>query len=180
MKIAIVGKSCSGKDRLASLLQDHGFKKAVFHTSRPPRHYEADGVHYKFLDEGRFRNMIDSNEMIECRSFNDWHYGLSYEEYQNSEVLIITPSGFRDILKKESRDNLLVVYVDTNSRERIKRSVNRGDDSAEILRRYLADEEDFQDFKDWDYRITFEEDPSYNKFLKFFTKIYAPSRNSLA
>jgi guanylate kinase len=124
--------------------------------------------------------MIDSNEMIECRSFNDWHYGLSYEEYQNSEVLIITPSGFRDILKKESRDNLLVVYVDTNSRERIKRSVNRGDDSAEILRRYLADEEDFQDFKDWDYRITFEEDPSYNKFLKFFTKIYAPSRNSLA
>lgn len=171
MKLAIIGKSCSGKDRLASLLQDQGLKKAVFHTSRPPRHYEADGVHYKFLDEGRFRNMVDSNEMIECRSFNGWYYGLSYEEYHNSSVLVITPSGLKNIVAKESQDNLLVVYVDTDSQERITRSVNRGDDSSEIIRRYLADEIDFQDFVDWDYRIDFHSDPSYSKFLRFLSKI---------
>ncbi len=173
MKIVLIGKSCSGKTQFSLLLKERGLKVAVTCTSRPMRPGEIDGVHYHFLDENTFLRELSDDQFVEHDVFNGWYYGLPKSEYRNSDILIVTPRGLQALIDSFGRENLLVVYLDTETAVRLDRAAKRGDDPKEVLRRYGTDEKDFRDFifrQDWDIRIDQKRENSFQFFIDVFSQ----------
>jgi guanylate kinase len=150
--IVLVGKTCSGKNTLAEMIEKTGrARRAVYTTTRNARIGEANGVDYFFVTESEFMSM--KGEMVDCDIFNNWHYGITRREYQSSGMMILTPRGLERFTKSVDRKSLFVIYIDTPIGERYSRIMKRGDDPHESFRRFVADEQDFENFRDWDLSI---------------------------
>jgi guanylate kinase len=170
MRIILIGKSCSGKSTISKILQEKGLtRSAVTTTSREPRSYEVEGVDYYFVSEEEFEKQIDKNNMLEYDVFNDWYYGITKEEFNQTNLSIVTPRGLQKYRRLVGRDNLFVVYVDTPLEVRYERIQKRGDDPKESLRRFVADEKDFEGFKDWDFSVDGSEE-SYEELIKIIVR----------
>lgn len=153
MKIILVGKAASGKDFLKSKMERKGFTTGVSHTTRPAREGEVDGVDYHFVDEFTFIEMIGREEFIEYMDFNGWFYGQTEEDFNASDVMIMSKDGL-DMLPKVYRDQCIVIYLDVPMDERLKRLSSRDDKNDSIERRVTTDEEQFHEFTDYEIRIT--------------------------
>ena len=149
-KIILVGKGGSGKDFLRKKFESRGFKYCVSYTSRPKRINEKDGVDYKFVSEDFLNNNV--HKFYEIADFNGWKYGRTIEDFEKSSLLIMTPSGIKNI-KPEHRKKCLIIFLDVNEDVLRERLMERKDaDDAE--RRLIADDLDFINFTDYDIRIT--------------------------
>jgi guanylate kinase len=155
-RIILVGKGGSGKDHLRKILEDEGLNYCISHTTRPIRESEQEGKDYFFVSEPVFLGMIEDDYLYENVVFNTWYYGTSKEEFKKKDLLIMTPKGI-SALAKEDRESSMVIYIDIDEETRRKRISTRKDaDQAE--RRLKADFLDFENFTDFDLRIT---DPSF-------------------
>ncbi len=153
-RVIITGKACSGKDFLKNKFIKKGFLNSVSHTTRPMRENEIDGKDYHFVKSEEFLEMVDNNLLREHNVFTElnWYYGVTNESFNNATVFIMTPSGINK-LTKEERDNSFVIYLDVPVEVRRERILKRTDiDDPE--RRLAADEKDFENFSDYDMRVT--------------------------
>jgi guanylate kinase len=166
-KIILLGKSGSGKDFLMRKLVEKGLKSGVKMTTRPKRRNEIDGVTYDFINESIFNDKIINNEFLIYQSFNVtpedrepevWYYGLTKEEFEESQIFIMTPGEFENI-SDEIREECFVIYLDISRDVRESRLYRREDKNDSIKRRLDSDEIDFKNFTNYDLRIT---DPDFN------------------
>ena len=153
MKLILVGKAAAGKDHLKTRLSSKGFKAGVSHTTRTPRENEVDGKDYYFISVDKFEAMIASGAFIEYMKFNGWYYGQTEEDFNQSDVMIMSKDGL-DILPKKYRDQCMVIYLDVPMDERLKRLSSRNDKNDSIERRVSTDEAQFSAFTDYEIRIT--------------------------
>lgn len=153
MKIILVGKAASGKDFLKSKMERKGFRTGVSHTTRPARPGEVDGVDYHFIDDVKFIEMIGQEQFIEYMEFNGWFYGQTEEDFNASDIMIMSKDGL-DMLPKVYRDQCIVIYLDVPMTERLKRLSSRDDKNDSIERRITTDEAQFRGFTDYEIRIT--------------------------
>jgi guanylate kinase len=150
--IAICGKSASGKDTLlrCTIMNYMWLHKIINCTTRPPRENEVDGKNYHFLslEEFAHKDAIEG-KMIEVTKFREWYYGTSVEDLSLDTINIgvFNPAGIYALMQREDVD-LYVVQVVASDKTRLLRSLTREDnpDVDEIVRRYLADKEDFEVF----------------------------------
>lgn len=150
--IAICGKSASGKDTLLrTIMTDYSWLHRIINcTTRPPRENEVDGKNYHFLSLEEFarKDMIEE-KMIEITKFREWYYGTSVEDLSLDEINIgvFNPAGIYALMQQEDVD-LYIVQIVASDKTRLLRSLTREDnpDVDEIVRRYLADKEDFEVF----------------------------------
>jgi len=165
-KLILLGKSGSGKDYLMRKLVDKGLKAALKWTTRPARKNETQGITYNFVENDYFLKSINENKFLnyqkytvtpEGKSEETWYYGITNEEFESSQVFIMTPAEFSAIDKKW-RKELFVVYLDIPRDVRESRLFKRNDKNDSIKRRMDADDVDFENFRDWDLRIT---DPDF-------------------
>jgi guanylate kinase len=165
-KLIILGKSGSGKDYLMRKLIEEGLKGCLKMTTRPMRVNESQNVTYNFVDFEIFREKINSDELICYQKFEVtpldkspeiWYYGITKEEFNNSQVFIMTPGDLSQI-DPETRKRCFVVYLDIDRKIRENRITKRNDNNDSILRRLDADEIDFQNFRDYDLKLT---DPEF-------------------
>ncbi len=147
-RVIIIGKGGSGKDYLRKKLVHDGFKYCVSHTSRPIREGEIEGEDYYFVTEKYFHTV----PFYETVVFNTWHYGTSIDEFKNSNLFIMTPSGLSK-MSPEDRKQSYVIYIDINENTRRERLSGRRD-ADDVERRLRADELDFENFYDFDHIIT--------------------------
>ena len=147
-RIVIIGKGGSGKDYLRKKLVQDGFRYCVSHTSRPIREGEIDGEDYYFVSEEYFYLVHFYEEVV----FNTWHYGTSIEEFNNSDLFIMTPSGLSK-MSPSDRKQSYVIYIDIDEDIRKERLSGRRD-ADDVERRLRADEMDFENFYDFDHIIT--------------------------
>jgi len=156
-RIILVGKAGSGKDHARQQMENYGFKYCVSHTTRPPRDGEVNGIDYHFISlDSAIHNFIEKKLLYEYVMFNGWFYGTSIEEFEKSNLFIMTPGGIGK-LKTEDRKESFIVYIDIPFEVRRERLLKRKD--ADIVDRRLAsDENDFENFTDFDHRIT---DPNF-------------------
>lgn len=166
-KCILIGPSGSGKDFLMRKLVEKGLKPGIKHTTRPPRLRELNGVNYNFVTEESFISIIEKSEFLCHQKFEVtpkdsdkkiWYYGTTYEEFNNSQVFIMTPGEFQNI-SPEQRKSCFVVYLDIPRSIRESRLFKRHDRNDSIKRRLDADNIDFKSFNDYDLRIT---DPDFN------------------
>lgn len=156
--VAICGKSAAGKDTLLKefLKLDKSIHEIVSCTTRPPREGEIHGINYFFLSNQEFADKIENGEMLEATVFRDWCYGTSLDslDIENINVGVFNLDGI-DILLENPKVDLYIVEVYAPDKLRLLRSLNResNPDVKEIIRRYEADEKDFEGFDYAHYRV---------------------------
>lgn len=148
--IALCGKSGAGKDSLMmaifSRLEKY-LNPIISHTTRPKREKEIADESYHFVSEDEFLTLIDENKMLETTSFNNWYYGTSIDSLSNDKINIgvFNPDGIMSLLE-DDRIELEIYYITAKGKTRLIRQLNREEnpDVDEIIRRYSADEIQFQ------------------------------------
>ena len=156
----VMGKSSSGKDTVyKKMLERHPwFRTIVPYTTRPIREGERDGVEYFFVDEERLREMQESEQVIEVRSYNTrcgiWTYFTADDgqiDLDAHDYLVIgTLVSYRALREYFGEKKLIPVYIEVDDGLRLARAVERERRQAEpkyteLCRRFLADEEDFSE-----------------------------------
>lgn len=166
-KVIIIGPSGSGKDFLMRNLSEKGLNPCLKWSTRPKRKSEQQGITYNFVAESEFLQSINENKFLTYQEFyvtpensepETWYYGITLEEFEKSQIFIMTPGEFEDITPEQRKD-CFVVYLDIARSIRESRLHIREDKNDSIKRRLDADELDFKHFNDYDLKIT---DPDFN------------------
>lgn len=152
-KIIICGKAASGKDHLRRRLQAKGFRYGIPHTTRPPRSGEQDGVDYLFITVDLFNTLVLEGLLYEHSEFNDWHYGISKDEFSAANLFVMTPHAISKI-RPADRRQCTIIYLDIPQEVRRQRLLAREMPGDTLERRLQADEVDFIQFEDYDIKIT--------------------------
>lgn len=151
--VAIVGKSGAGKDTLLHEVTQQlpNCNEIISCTTRPPRANEINGVHYNFLTAEDFCKKINCKEMLEYTTFNNWGYGTSIDSLAPNRINVgvFNPEGVR-ALKKNDNIKEVIISIIASDKIRLMRQLNRepNPNVKEIIRRYSADEEDYEMYKD--------------------------------
>lgn len=166
-KLIILGHSGSGKDYLMRKLVEKGLKGCLKITTRPMRINEVQDVTYNFVDFEIFNKNLNQNNLICYQQFKVtpldkdpeiWYYGITKQEFEKSQVVILTPGELSQI-DPEIRKTCFVVYLDIDREIRESRLIVREDNNDSIKRRLDADEKDFLNFNNFDLKIT---DPEFD------------------
>ena len=160
MRIILCGPGASGKDHLKRQFEAKGFTKSISYTTREARVGEVNGVHYHFVTEDQFIEMIEDGEFYEWQIYPTTredgteikpYYGTANEDFYKASLFIMTPAGLRD-LSPADRAASMVIYLDIPEEVRRERLGGRKNaDDPEI--RIANDRKDFENFKDYDIRI---------------------------
>ena len=152
----IVGKSGSGKSTLAeNVCKRLNISNVVMTTTRPKRPNEINGVDYHFIDNDEFNDKVDANEFIQHTSFRDWNYGVEKRALDNCSseniIMVLSPTALLSLSSRISKEeyNIIPVYVSCSDRTRLRRGLDRDSDVKELIRRFGADNDDFQGVADY-------------------------------
>lgn len=117
---------------------------SVSATTRPPRPGEVDGVHYRFVDDATFDQMIADGGMLEWAVVHGRHrYGTPRDPVLKAlakgrpALLEIDLQGARQV-KASMPDALFVFLAPPSWEELVRRLVGRGTEDAEERERRLA------------------------------------------
>lgn len=162
--IALFGKAGSGKDTILRALVNKfpdRYNEIVSCTTRPPREGEQEGVNYYFLTVDQFTEKVLNGDMLEATEFNNWHYGTALSSLLTDKINVgvFNPEGIRCLMEDNFVD-LTAYYVQAEDKERLIRQLIRevDPDVKEIIRRFSADEKDFEDLEDIDYQVIINQD----------------------
>ena len=158
--MVISGPSGSGKGTVVSCLTENtDFVISISATTRQPRDYEENGVHYFFKSLDEFSDMINNDELLEWASFCGNYYGTpkAYVEQKLEEgknvILEIEVQGAHQI-KKLYPEAALIFLVPPSKEELMSRLCGRGtEDEETITRRLQRAEEEIKFLPDYDYVV---------------------------
>ncbi len=147
--ICLVGPTGSGKNEIAhALVQQHGMKKPVTATTRPPRAGE-DASHYRFVSEGEFLAAAARGEYLETTVYGGYHYGTFAAEIDRVvaeggiAVLPIDICGALS-LKNRYRQKALTVFLKRRREDVIFDIVSRPLDAHDKTCRILSLDDEYR------------------------------------
>jgi guanylate kinase len=143
--LIVSSPSGAGKTTLTRLLlqEDKEIHLSVSVTTRPKRPSEVEGIHYHFIDAGRFEEMRERGELLESAKVHGNYYGTPKAAVekalaQGHDMLFdIDWQGTQQIYR-EMRSDIVSVFVLPPSASELKsRLERRAEDSAEVIARRL-------------------------------------------
>ena len=160
----VSGFSGSGKGTvMKSLISRHEeYWLSVSATTRSPRPGEQDGREYFFIAKEKFEELIESDQLLEYAKYVDNYYGtpLPYVReklLQGRDVILeIEMQGARQV--KERFPEAVLIFITPPSMEELERRlVNRGTESAEVIRgRLLQAAVEARAMEEYDYILVNE------------------------
>lgn len=158
----VMGKSASGKDTIFKKILERliELKTVIPYTTRPIRSGETEGVEYYFTTEEALRQLEKAGKMIESRTyqtaFGPWTYStvndgqIDLEKY--NYLMIGTLESFEETRNYYGEAAMEAIYIEVEDGERLSRALFRERQQehpkyGELCRRFLADEEDFDEAK---------------------------------
>ena len=159
--IVIVGESGSGKSTIAKeLAKNYGYENVVSYTTRPMRQAEKNHIDYHFVDDEFF--IKNDKTIILKATYRGWKYGIDARDLNDKSVMVLTPSGLREL--KSQGINFTSIYLNVPRRDRLIKLLQRGDDIEEAYRRSLSDVGQFDGVEnEVQYVIN---NPEYKKSVK--------------
>lgn len=153
--------SGAGKTSLVNALVEEvaQLRVSVSHTTRAMRPGECDGTNYHFVDEGRFRQMLDNGEFLEYAEVFGNLYGTS-QTWVNQQlkqgidvILEIDWQGAQQV--KKLMPELVCIYILPPSKAALRQRLNaRGqDDGDTIAARMALAVEEMSHYVEGDYLI---------------------------
>ena len=115
-------------------------------TTRPRRPDEIDGVHYHFLSEQSFRELIERGELLEHANNHGHWYGSPVDQVRGilaagrDAILTISPEGARSV-RDQVPDALLIFVMPPSMDDLTDRLRGRGSESEASLERRRVDAE---------------------------------------
>jgi guanylate kinase len=156
--VVLAGPTAVGKGTVSSYIRENhpDVVLSVSATTRKPRPGEIDGVHYYFVSDDKFDEMIADNELLEWAVVhNSYRYGtprppIDAALAEGKRVLLeIDLQGARSV-RSVMPEALLVFLLPPTWEELVRRLIGRGtEDAAEQARRLetakveLAAQEEF-------------------------------------
>lgn len=140
--VVLSAPSGAGKSTLAAMLlreYPEFLKLSISYTTRQPRGGEQNGVHYFFVDEKTFEQMIFDGKFLEhAKVFNKYYYGTSLEWVQKElldySILFDIDVQGAAILKHAFGDRCVTVFIHPPSMEELEtRLKGRKTDSPEAI-----------------------------------------------
>ena len=184
--------SGAGKTSLLSQVKEQLdiISVAVSHTTRAPREGEKDGIHYHFVTEAIFQEMVENQAFVEHAKVFQHYYGTSKAaidallEVRQQVVLEIDWQGARQVraIYPEAK-SIFILPPSIESLE--KRLQERGQDSAEVIaHRMNQAREEMSHYDEYEYLLINDDlDLALTRMLRLFThpqEYVAPDREQLA
>lgn len=139
--IVFSGPSGCGKGTLvAKLLSERDDTVlSVSVTTRAPRPGEVDGVHYYYITQERFEQMIQDDALLEYAEYSGNFYGTpraAVEEHLNAGRNVILEIEVQGAMQVMSRaDDFVSIFLDVPSMEELEtRLRGRGTEEEEWIR----------------------------------------------
>jgi len=157
----VTAPSGAGKTSLVrKLLQsDPHVKLSISYTTRPPRPGEQDGVDYHFVDKAEFERMLEASEFLESAEVHGSYYGTSQRwvqgVLQEGEDLLLEIDWQGAEQVRSLFPYAVSIFILPPSQEELSRRLHgRGQDSAEVIARRLANaREEISHVAEFDYVI---------------------------
>jgi guanylate kinase len=141
----ITAASGAGKTSLleALLANDTQIQRSVSHTTRPPRPGEENGMHYHFVSEAQFLEILSAGGFLESADVHGAKYGTSQSGVDTAlqagydvalEIDWQGAAQVRNIYPQSTSIFILPPSVETLE----QRLNNRGQDSAEVIAKRVA------------------------------------------
>lgn len=174
--VALFGPAGSGKDYiLQHITQTDQYKinlhRLIPYTTRPPREGEKEGIPYHFLSKPE---ELIKQDLLEFTIFKNWWYGTPISSLDKNKINIgiFNIKALDQLINKDvlNRVDCLPIYIKTFSKIRLLRQLLRENnpDCDEIVRRYLADREDFHNLP-FSYKII---ENNYDEIQPVITDIF--------
>ena len=154
--VTLTGRSGSGKSTIEKMLVNNcGYRRAVSHTSREPRMSEINGRDYYFVGKEIMLTMYAEGKLAEFIEYNDNLYAVSVDELMNSQVIVIEPSGLKQVKEKmKDKKKIVSFFLDVSEETMYDRMKTRGDQESNITKRIEHDRHHFNvDMNEFDYII---------------------------
>lgn len=145
-KLLIVsGFSGVGKGTVVKHIMDNydDYILSVSVTTRGPRENEINGVHYHFISNEKFEDMVSKDQLLEHAGYVDNYYGTPREfvetniENGNNVILEIETKGALQIKKiKPEAKMIFVLPPDADTLK--QRLIGRNTETEEVINKRLA------------------------------------------
>lgn len=157
----ISAPSGGGKTTLCNKLRKtcSGLNISVSYTTRNPRQGEIDGVHYFFIKEDVFNDMILADEFLEWARVYRNLYGTSKRKIneilgQGIDVLLDIDVQGGKLLREKIPDSVMIFILPPSLKileERLKGRMSDSEDK--ILERIKSAKDEIREYKYYDYVI---------------------------
>ncbi len=164
MLVVVSGPSGVGKSTIvAELARRHPqVVPIVTATTRERRTGETDGVHYHFLTDVEFRDLIDRNGLLEHADNHGHWYGTPVDQVRGilaagrDAILTISPEGAKNV-RRLVPDALLIFILPPSMEDLTERLRGRGSESESSLARRKRDAERWMtEANDFDHAVVNE------------------------
>ena len=132
----VSGASGVGKSTVLKHLMDQrsNLLFSVSATTRDPRPGEIDGVHYYFISQEQFQEMIRQDAFLEYDAHAANYYGTPLDQLEEKlsrgdVILDVEPAGAKIV--KEKRPEAILIFVMPPSVEELERRLRSRGDTAE-------------------------------------------------
>ncbi|MCB2058701.1 MAG: guanylate kinase [Novosphingobium sp.] len=133
--------SGAGKTTISRMLleRDSEIRLSVSATTRPMRPGEIDGVHYHFVTEAAFEQMVAEDEFYEWARVFGHNYGTPKGHIRaglkegHDFLFDIDWQGTQQLYQKDQQDVVRVFILPPSLEELHRRLTGRGTDSAEVI-----------------------------------------------
>ena len=157
--VILSSPSGAGKTTLVKkIAYEKNFSISISHTTRKPRSYEVNGLHYFFSSNSEFKKLISNEKFLEhAKVFNNY-YGSSkdivIDKLNKGENVIfdIDWQGTEQIKKKDLKYKVITIFILPPSRDELfNRLLNRDNNDKEIANERMKQfKEDVLHWKDYD------------------------------
>ncbi len=181
--LVLAAPSGAGKTTLsrALLAEDAGLSLSVSVTTRAPRAGEVEGVHYYFIGQARFDEMVRNGELLEHATVFGRSYGTPRAQVeaalaQGRDILFdIDWQGYRQ-LKAAMPGDVVGVFIAPPSLEVLReRLVARGDTPEEVERRMAHAEAEMAHAGEFDFVV---ENVAFDEALAELRRILGEKRQA--
>lgn len=132
---------------------------SISHTTRLPRPGETDGINYHFIDENKFRSMIEQNEFLEHATVFGHLYGTSHTWVETAlnrgldVILEIDWQGCQQIQRLFPASTSIFILPPSLS-VLSQRLTQRNPEKPDVIQKRLADtREAVSHISDYDYLV---------------------------
>lgn len=159
--IVVAAPSGAGKTSLVRALAqaDASVRLSVSYTTRGPRPGEIDGEHYRFVAVERFQQLIADSALVEHACVHGNYYGTGRADVESmvadglDVVLEIDWQGARQV-RQHWPEAISIFILPPSAHTLLERLTRRGQDSAEVIARRLANARaEIEHHDEFDYLI---------------------------
>jgi guanylate kinase len=159
--LVLAAPSGAGKSAITRrlLAEDETLMLSISVTTRAPRFYEQDGVHYHFRSQAAFDAMVAEGDMLEWAGVFGRSYGSPRAPVEaalaagRDVVFDIDWQGYRQVRAALPGDVVGVFIMPPSLVELEARLRARGDGEAEVSRRMATAEAEISHVREFDYLV---------------------------